>query len=102
LKNTSTKHSKYVVNQKLEHITFRELLVESEWCFTKWDMSLFSTMYLYLRWDQDKSPRTKAPLGQKLRQKAPNNDEKKMFFFIPFFILMVIYQSIKENKLKIN
>jgi hypothetical protein len=32
------KHSKYVVNKKLEHvedISFRELLVESEWLFTK-------------------------------------------------------------------
>jgi hypothetical protein len=32
LKNTSTKHNKYVVNQKLDHvgdISFREFLVES-------------------------------------------------------------------------
>jgi hypothetical protein len=35
--DTTTKHSKYVVNQKLEHvedISFRDFLVESEWCFT--------------------------------------------------------------------
>ena len=55
LKNTSTKHNKYVVNQKLEHvddIIFRELFgrISVFFCLRKKDMSFPSTMYLYLRW----------------------------------------------------
>ena len=54
MENTSTKH-KYVVNQKLEHvdyISFREFFgrIRVGFFFTKKDLSIPSTRYLYLRW----------------------------------------------------
>ena len=57
LTNTSIKHYKYVVNQKLEHvddISFRELFGRIRVLFfflqNKIDLSRPSTGYCYLRW----------------------------------------------------
>jgi len=47
-----------------------------------------------------KAPRTKTPLGQKLRQKAPNNDEKKMFLFIHFFYIDGDISKYKGKQIK--
>jgi hypothetical protein len=70
LKNTSTKHNKYAVKQKLQHfgdITFRELFWQNQggfffnfclfvylfavvFLYAKYDLSLPKTKYLYLCW----------------------------------------------------
>jgi hypothetical protein len=54
LKNTPTKHSKYVVNQKLKYfddISIRELLGRIRVFFlTKQNLSRLKTRHLYLRW----------------------------------------------------
>ena len=53
LKNTSIKHNKYVVNQKLEHvddISFRQLFSRIRLFYTQYDRSLPSARHVYLRW----------------------------------------------------